>query len=100
MEVELVLPRKQAHLENMICQISLGEWGIFWSHVGLDTWAVETAWQLCNVGIELLHMLHKLMHADVLGFLEHVCQVVPFLLSCVVGERGEKVGHRVYVVIK
>ncbi len=82
----------------MNCQISLGERDICQSHARLDTWAVVPAWQLCNVGIELLHMLHKLMHADTLGFLEHVHQVVHFLLSRVVGEHGEKVEH--HAVIK
>jgi hypothetical protein len=41
----------------------------------------------------MLHMLHKLMHADALGFHEHICRVVPSLLSRVVGEHGEKVEH-------
>jgi hypothetical protein len=38
-------------------------------------------------------MLHKLVHADALGFLEHVPQgiVVLFLLSPIVGEHREKV---------
>ncbi len=98
MKVELVLSRKWAHLENVTYQVSLCEWNIHWSCVGLDSWAVEPAWQLHDVGIELLHRLHKLMHADALGFLEHVCQVVPFLLSHVVGEHGEKVEH--HTVIK
>jgi hypothetical protein len=35
-------------------------------------------------------MLHKLMHADTLGFLEDICDVLPLLLSRVVGEHGEK----------
>ncbi len=97
-EVELVLPRKQAHPESMTCQISLSEWDICWSHARLDTWAVLPAWDLHNVGVELLHTLHKLMHANTLGFLEQVGQVVPFLLSHIVGEHGEKVEH--HAVIK
>ncbi len=36
-------------------------------------------------------MLHKLTDADALGFLQHVCDVVPFLLCRVVGEHSEKV---------
>ncbi len=38
-------------------------------------------------------MLHKLMHADALGFLEHIHEVVSFLLTHIVGEHGEKVEH-------
>jgi hypothetical protein len=63
----------------------------------LGTWAVVSAGQLCNVGVVLFYMLHKLMHADVLGFLEHVCDVVPFLLSRVVGKKGEKVEHHAVI---
>jgi hypothetical protein len=51
-----------------------------------------------QVGVVLLHMMHKLMHADALGLLELIYQVVPFLLSCIVGEQGEKVEH--HAVIK
>jgi hypothetical protein len=80
------------------CQISHSEGNIHQSCVGLDTWAVEPAWQLRGVGVELLHTLHTLTHADALGFLEHVRQVVPFLLSRVVGEHGEKVEY--HAVIK
>jgi hypothetical protein len=61
---------------------------------GLGAQAVIPARQLCNhVGVKLLHMLHKLTNADALGLLEHVCDVVPLLLSRIVGEHGEKVGH-------
>jgi hypothetical protein len=97
-EVELVLPRKQAHPENVACQVSLGEQDICRSCVWLDTWALKPAWQLRDEGFELLHMLHKLMHADALGFLDHVCQVVPFLLNRIVGGHDEKVKH--HAVIK
>jgi hypothetical protein len=97
-KVELVLPCKWAYPENVTCQVSLSERNICQNCGRLDTWAIESAWQLRNVGVELLHMLHKLTHADVLGFHEHVHQVVPFLLSRVVGEHGEKVEH--HTVIK
>ena len=46
-----------------------------------------------DVGIELFYTLHKLTNADALGFLQHVRDVVPLLLSRVVGEHGEKVEH-------
>jgi hypothetical protein len=52
---------------------------------------------MCDVGVELFYMLHKLTHDDVLGFLEHVCDVVPLLLSHVVGEHGEKVEHHAVI---
>jgi hypothetical protein len=42
-------------------------------------------------------MLHKLMYADMLGLLEHNCDVVLLLLSCIVGEHGEKVGHHTII---
>ncbi len=67
-KVELVLSHKWANPQNVTCQVSLGERNIHQSHVGLNTWAVEPAWQLSNVGIDLLYTLHKLMHADTLGF--------------------------------
>ncbi len=57
----------------------------------------EPAWQLCNIGVDLFFMLHKLMHADALGFLEHVCDVESFLLSCGVGKHGEKVEHHAVI---
>ena len=85
-------------MTHQVHQVSLGEWNISGNCGGLDSWAVEPAWQLHNVGVELLHMLHQLMHNDVLAFLEHVCQVVPFLLSQVVKEHSEKVEH--HAVIK
>ncbi len=84
--------------KKVTCQVSLSEWNIHQNHGGLGTCAVVAAWQLRNVGVQLLHMLHKLMHADPLRFIEHVCEVVPFLLSCVVREHSEKVEH--HTVIK
>ncbi len=38
-------------------------------------------------------MLHKLMNADALWFLQHVRDVVPLVLSRIIGELGEKVEH-------
>jgi hypothetical protein len=92
MKVELVLPCKWTHPENVTRQVSHGERNICGSSLGVHTWAVVVAWQLHDVGVELFHMLHKLTHADLLGLLEYVCQGVPLLLSCVVGKHGEKVG--------
>jgi hypothetical protein len=97
-KVELVLPCKWAHLGNVTHQVSLGKRNICWSSLGVDTWGVAPAWQLHDVGVELLHTLPKLMHADALGFLEQVFQVVPFLLSRVAGKNGKKVEH--HAVIK
>ncbi len=75
----------------MTCQISLGEGHVHGNRVRFHAWAVVTAGQLQDVGIELFHTLHKLTNADALGFLQHVCDVVPLLLCRVVGEHGEKV---------
>ncbi len=63
-----------------------------------ESGAVEPAGQLHNVGVELFYMLHKLGFTDALGFLEHLCDVVPLLLSHIVGNFGEKVEH--HAVIK
>jgi hypothetical protein len=52
---------------------------------------------LRNVGIELIYMLHKLMHADTLGFCEHVYDVIPLLLSHIVGKHGEKMEHHAVI---
>ncbi len=98
MKLELVLPDEWVHLEKITCQVSLGEQNIHQSSCGIDTWAVVKAWQLHNVGVELLHMMHKLTHADALGLLEHFCHVVPFLFSHVAAKHGEKIEH--HAVIK
>ncbi len=45
----------------------------------------------------MLHTLHKLMHADVLGFFEHVCDVVPLLISPIVGKHDEKVEYHAVI---
>jgi hypothetical protein len=92
-KVVLVLPRVGTHSENVTRQISLGEGQVHRNRVGLHAWAIVPAEQLQDVGIELFHTLHKLMNADALGFLQHVRDVVPLLLCCVVGEHGEKVEH-------
>ena len=53
-----------------------------------------------DVGVELLHTLHNLTNADALGFLQHVRDVVPLLLSRVVREHGEKVEcHTVFELL-
>ena len=53
--------------------------------------------QLCDVGVKLLHMLYILTNAILLGFLEHVCDIVLLLLSHVIGEHGEKVEHHAVI---
>ncbi len=82
----------------MTKQISLGKGHVHWNRVLLHAWAVVPAAQLQDVEVELLHMLHKLSNADALGFLHHVCDVVPLLLSRAIGEHGENVEH--YAVIE
>jgi hypothetical protein len=90
-KVVMILLRVGTHSENMTRQISLGEGHVHGNCVLFHAWAVVPAGQLRDVGIELFHMLHKLTNADVLGFLQHVRDVVPLLLCRVVGEHGEKV---------
>ena len=96
-KVEMVLPCKWAHLENVTHQISLSEGYIHRNCTGLGTGTVVPAWKLQDAGVELLHMLHKLMHADALGVHEHICDVVRLLLSLVVGGQGEKVEYHAVV---
>jgi hypothetical protein len=93
LEVVLVLPLEWTHPENMTPQFSLGEQNVHWNRSGIVTWAVAEAWHLHNVDIELLHTMHKLMHADTLGLLEHVHDVILLLLSRVDGKHGENVEH-------
>jgi hypothetical protein len=57
----------------------------------------STSRELQDVGVELLHMLHKLTNADPLGFLEHVRDIVPLLLSHAIGEHSEEVKHNTEV---
>jgi hypothetical protein len=90
-KVVLVLPLEWTQPENVTRQVSLGEWSVCRGSCGIDTWAVVEACQLHDVGIDLLHTMHKLTHTDTLGLLEHVRDVVPFLLSCIDGEHGKKV---------
>ncbi len=94
MKVVLILPCVGTHLENVTRQISLGKGHAHGNRVCLHAWAVVLpAGQLRDVGIELFHTLHKLTNAVALGFLQHVCDIVPLLLCPVVGEQGEKVEH-------
>ncbi len=98
MKVELVLPLEWTHPENKTHQVRLGEHNICRSSLGIDTWAVVKAWLLHNVGVELLYRMHKLMHAEALGLLGQVCDIVPFLLIRIAGKLGEKMEH--HAVIK
>jgi hypothetical protein len=72
MKFELILLCMWAHPKNVTHQISLGLRHIHGNCTGLGALAVVPARQLHNVGVELLHVLHKLMYADALGLLEHV----------------------------
>ncbi len=90
-KVVLVLSLEWTHPENVTCQVSLGEQNIHQSSHGIDTWAVVKAWQLHDVGNELFHMLHKLMHVKALELHEHFHDIVSSLLSRVAGKHGEKV---------
>jgi hypothetical protein len=92
-KVVLILPGIGTHLENVTQQISLGKGHVHGNRVRFHAWAVVPAGQLRGVGIELFHTLHKLTNADALGFLQHICDVVPLLLCHVVGEHSEKVEH-------
>jgi hypothetical protein len=69
---ELILPSMWAHPKNVTHQISLGSRQIHGNCTGLGAPAVVPARQLHDVGVELLHVLHKLIYADMLGLLEHV----------------------------
>jgi hypothetical protein len=92
-KVEIFLQHKWAHLK--ICQISIGKRYVDGNFTGLSAGAVEPAWQLRDVGVELFYTLHKLTHADALGFLEHVHDVITLLLGRVFGKHCEKVEHAV-----
>jgi hypothetical protein len=89
----MVLPLKWRHLKHVTPQFSLHERNICSSCNGIGTWAVVEAWHLRYVGIELLYTTYKLMHADMLGLLEHVGEVKLLLLSRVDGKHGEKEEH-------
>ncbi len=92
LQVVLILPLVWTHLQNLTHQISLGEQNIR-RHHAIVAWAVVSAGQLRNVGIELLYTLYKLTYANPLGLLEHVEKVVLLLLSSVVWKHSEKVKH-------
>jgi hypothetical protein len=74
-EVVLILPLVQTHLENVTRQISFGERNICQCHTRIVAQAVVPAGQLCNVDIELLYGLYELTYANPLGLLEHVGNV-------------------------
>jgi hypothetical protein len=97
MKVDLILPRVWAYSQNVTHQISLNEGHVHGNYGSLHAWAVVPAGQLQDVEVELLHTLRKLMNADTLGFVEHVCDLVPLLLSRTVGEHGEEVEHHTLI---
>jgi hypothetical protein len=97
LQVILVLPLVQTHLENVTCQISLGEWLICRRHAGIVAWAVVPAGQLRNLSVELLYALYKLAYANPLGLLKHIGKVVFFMLHCIVGKLSEKVEHTAFI---
>jgi hypothetical protein len=70
MEVVLILPLVRTHLENMTCQISLGERNICRCHTRIVARAVVPAGQLRNIGVELLYMLYKLTYDNPLELFE------------------------------
>ncbi len=96
-KVELILPPVWAHPKNLTHKISLSKSYIYGNPSGLGAWAVVPARQMCNVGVELLHTLHKMTNADLFGLLEHVCYVVLLCSAALLGN-GEKVEH--HAVIK
>ncbi len=77
----------------MTCQISLCERNACRRHAVDITWALLPAGQLHKVGIELLYLLYKVAYANPLGLLEHIGEVILFLLSCIVQKHSEKVKH-------
>jgi hypothetical protein len=78
-------------------QLSIREWDVLGLGVGVCIGAVEEAQHLGNIGIELLYMTYKLTPVDMLGLLKYVRDVLLFLLSCIDGERSEKVKHHAIV---
>ena len=92
-KVELILPHVRTHSENLTHQINLVEGQAHRNCGHLHIWAVVSAGQLQDLGVKLLHTLHKLTNADVLGFLQHVCDILPLLLSHAIGEHGEEEEH-------
>jgi hypothetical protein len=70
MEIVLILPLDWAHLEHVTPQFSLRKQNVLGLvGTGVGTWGVVEAWHLHDVGIELIYTMHKLMHANMLGFL-------------------------------
>ncbi len=83
----MVLPIDRTHPKHVNPHLSLQERNV----LRLGGGAVVEAQHLCDVGLELLYTTYKSTHADTLGLLEHVGEIILLLLSCVDGERGEKV---------
>ncbi len=72
--------------------------GMFMEFYWAWHWGCRTS--MVVVGCRSWAVIHAAQtdHADVLGFLKHVCDVVPLLLlSRVVGKHGEKVDHHAVV---
>jgi hypothetical protein len=96
-KVDLILPCMWAHPKSVTLQISLSQQYIHGNCTGLGAQAVVPAEQLHSVEVELFYMLHELTHAVARIILEHVCDVVPLLLSRVVGKHSEKVEHHAVI---
>jgi hypothetical protein len=79
-----------AHSKNVTCQISLSKRYVHGNCSALGAWTFKSARQLWDVGVKLLYTLHKLTYMDALGLLEHVCYVVPLLLSRIVRKHGRR----------
>ncbi len=84
-------------MQHMSLQLSLVEWDVLGLGAGVCIGAVEEAWHLGNVGIELLYTMYKSTHVDTLGLLKYIRDVVLFLLNCIDGKRSEKVKHHAIV---
>ena len=78
-------------------QISLGKGHVHGNRVLLHAWAEVPAGQLQDVGVELLHVLHKLTNADAMRFFQRIYDLVPLLLSHAIGKHSEKVEHHTVV---
>ncbi len=85
------------HPKNVTRRISLSKRYIHGNHTGLGAWAIKPAGQFCSVEVKLFYTPHKLTHTDVLGLLEHICDVVLLLLSRIVGKYSEKVEHHIFI---
>ncbi len=77
----------------MAPQLSLREQDVLRLGAGIGVGAVEEAWHLGNVGIELLYTAYKLTYVDALELLKYIGDIVLFLLCCIDGERSEQVKH-------